>query len=297
MPLGTIDLGSFEVLSDHGGAEDDGEVDDLLQEATGIMPLPPPASWSKNTEASKRNERHCRKFWKPCNGDRRDEESQFFDCWDGKHEQSDALQQMDLWAPKTVPNVKSCLSVNFPVCSVCQKLGVYQHLPIKASKYDVSSGGEGRTDAVPLEFGPSDHSNDGEWWPDEVDLNTVRIGNMSIDNKLETNGKRGRYREITVDSGAGESVVNPDDWPNVDLKPSKGSVKLQRYVGPGGEKVDNLGELSVKVRAERHGGGDISSRVTFQGAKVRKPLLAVSGVIDKGNIVVFDGSGSFILPS
>ena len=26
-------------------------------------------------------------------------------------------------------------------------------------------------------------------------------------------------------------------------------------------------------------------------------LLAVSGVIDKGNIVVFDGSGSFILPN
>ena len=37
--------------------------------------------------------------------------------------------------------------------------------------------------------------------------------------------------------------------------------------------------------------------MTFLGAKVRKPLLAVSGVIDKGNIVVFDGSGSIILPS
>ena len=35
--------------------------------------------------------------------------------------------------------------------------------------------------------------------------------------------------------------------------------------------------------------------MTLQRAKVRKPLLAVSGVIDKGNIVVFDGSGSFIL--
>ena len=48
--------------------------------------------------------------------------------------------------------------------------------------------------------------------------------------------------------------MNPDDWPNVDLKPSKGSVKGQRYVGPGGEKIDNLGDLSVKVRTERHGG-------------------------------------------
>ena len=69
----------------------------------------------------------------------------------------------------------------------------------------------------------------------------VTIGNMSIDNKLvATDGERGRYRENTVDSGAGESVLNPDDWPNIDLKTSKGSVKGQRYVGLGGEKIDNL---------------------------------------------------------
>ena len=150
---------------------------------------------------------------------------------------------------------------------------MYQRLPVKAPQYDTSSEGEDR---------PSDNSNDGEWWPDEVDLNAVTIGNMSIDRKPSaTDGERGRYREITVDSGARESVVNPHDWPNVDLKPSKGSVKGQRFVGPGGEKIDNLGDLTVKVRTERHGDGDIWSRVTFQGAKVRKPLLAVSGVMTK----------------
>ena len=58
--------------------------------------------------------------------------------------------------------------------------------------------------------------------PDEVDLNAVTMGNMTIDSKpVATDDERGRYREITVDSGAGESVVNPDDWPNVDLKPSR----------------------------------------------------------------------------
>ena len=67
-------------------------------------------------------------------------------------------------------------------------------------------------------------------------------------------------------------------------------------MGLGREKMDNLGDLTVKVRIEQHGAGDIASRVTLQGAKVRKPLLAVSGVIDKGNIVVIDGSGSFTLP-
>ena len=121
MPLGTIDLGSFEVLSDHGDAEYDGDDDEFL-EATGIMPPLPPASWFKKTGTSKLNELHHRKFRKPCNGDRRYEESLFFDCWDGKYEHSDVLQQMDPGvrkAPKSVSGEKSCLSLNFPVCSVC----------------------------------------------------------------------------------------------------------------------------------------------------------------------------------
>ena len=287
------------MLSDHGDAgEDDVDADVFSEVAIGIMPPLSPDSWFKKTETSKHTEMYCRKFRKPCNGDRRDGESPFFDCWDWKGEQSDVLQHMYSSAPKSVSNVKSCLSVRFPICLVCQKLGGYQHLPIKASQYDISSEGEGRPDEVPIDVAPSDHFNDGEWWPDEVDLNTVTIGNMSIDSKpVETDGKRGRCREITFDSGTGESVVNPDDWPYVDLKPSKCSVKEQRYVGPGGGKIDNQGELTIKDCTEPHGEGDISSRMTFQGAKVRKPLLAVSGVIDKGNMVVFDGSGSFILPN
>ena len=89
-----------------------------------------------------------------------------------------------------------------------------------------SSEGESRPDEIPKEADPNDNSDDEEWWPDEVELNAVTIGNMSIDNKLvETDGRRGRYREITVDSGAAESVVSPDDWPYADLKPSQGEVK------------------------------------------------------------------------
>ena len=276
MPLGTIDSASFEVLSNHGDdVDDEVDVDVSTNETTEMMPPLPPSG----------------KFRKPCNKDHRDEEHPFFECQDEMREQIGILQQMDPWmrnAPKSLPLVKGCSSVNFTACSVCQKLGLYQRLPFKTPQYDIFSEEERS----------SNDSNDEEWCPDEVDLNTVTIDNTTIDSESRgTDEKRGRYREITVDSGAGESVVNPDDWPSVDLKPSKGSVKGQRYVGPGGERIDNLGELTVKVHTERHGGGDISSRVTFQGAKVRKPLLAVSGVIDKGNIVVFDGSGSFILPN
>ena len=162
--------------------------------------------------------------------------------------------------------------MNFSTCSECQNLGVYQRLPIKAPQYDICSEGEDR---------PSDNSDGREWGPDEVDLSAVTVGNVSIDRKpVATDGERGRYREITVDSGAGESVVNPDDWPNIDLKPSKGSVKGQRHVGPGGEKIVNLGEMTVKSSHRTiRWRGDISSRLAFQGAKVLKLLLAVSGVI------------------
>ena len=47
-------------------------------------------------------------------------------------------------------------------------------------------------------------------------------------------------------------------------------------MGPGREKIDNLGGLTVKVRTGQHNGGEVSSRVTFPG--------------------VFVWSGSFILP-
>ena len=100
---------------------------------------------------------------------------------------------MDRWArntPESAPDVKDCLSVNFPACSVCQLLEVYQRLPIKAPQYDISSEGEDQ---------PSDNSNDGEWWPDEVDLNAVTIGNMSIDSKLLATD--GEARSIPRDHG------------------------------------------------------------------------------------------------
>ena len=109
VPLGTIDLGSFEVLADHGDAvEDEVDVDESTDETTEMIPPLPPASSLKKTS-------------------HRDEEYPFLDCWDWKHEQSDVLQHVDARArnaPKSVPNVKGFFSANFRARSVCQKLGV-----------------------------------------------------------------------------------------------------------------------------------------------------------------------------
>ena len=63
VPLGTIDLGSFEVLSDHGDAvEDDVDLDECSEEATGMMPPLPPASWFKKTGTSKHTETYAGDF-------------------------------------------------------------------------------------------------------------------------------------------------------------------------------------------------------------------------------------------
>ena len=64
--LGTVDLGSFEVLSDRG---DEVKVDEPTDETTEMMPPLPPDSWFKKTEML------CGKFRKSCNEDHQDEEA------------------------------------------------------------------------------------------------------------------------------------------------------------------------------------------------------------------------------
>ena len=172
------------------------------------------------------------------------------------------------------PARRVCLTVNFLVCSVCQKWCVYsQHWPVTVLQYDIPCEGEFRPDEIPIEVAPCD-----ECLREEVELNTVVISNMSIDIKsVETDGKRGRHREITVDFGAGESVVNPDELPNVDLKPSKRSVKGPRYVCPRGAKIDNLGELTVKVQTEQNNWSDISIRVFPRSQSPQALACSVEG--------------------
>ena len=98
--------------------------------------------------------------------------------------------------------------------------------------------------------------------------------------------------EITVDSGAGAPVANPGDFTNVEVTPSAGSLAGQKFVGPGNEIIHNEGKFTADLLTEP---GDLS-QITFQAAQVRKPLLAVSGVNQKGNGVWFDGHESCILP-
>ena len=96
---------------------------------------------------------------------------------------------------------------------------------------------------------------------------------------------------ITVDSGAGQSVMSPDAVPEYALQPSSGQAKGQQFIGAGGERMPNMGEKRIPLMT-----AEGTARIaTFQAASVRKPLLAVSAACDKGQMVMFDNDGSYII--
>ena len=125
--------------------------------------------------------------------------------------------------------------------------------------------------------------------PDLPQANMVEINAVEI-NTVDTPEED--YLELTVDSGAGASVASPQHLPLCPLVDSPGSLAGQKYLGPAGEEIPNLGQITAAMTIE----GDKEGKFTFQAAPVRKPLLAVSSVNDKGNLVVFDGAESFIIP-
>ena len=114
---------------------------------------------------------------------------------------------------------------------------------------------------------------------------------MDVD---ECPGAGWRRIDVTVDSGAANSVINGDDFPNAPREESEGSRRGLVYQGPGSERIPNRGQKKFQVKPDSH---SKPRNMTFQDAKVRKPLAAVSGITEKNNIVLFDKKGSFIAPA
>ena len=121
------------------------------------------------------------------------------------------------------------------------------------------------------------------------DDNALELNNVEL-----TTEEKLKYDQvnITMDSGAGAPVANPKDFPGCEVTDSPGSLAGQMFVGPDGSKIANNGQFDVKVRLDD---GRIT-KSTYQAVEVRKPLMAVSSVNDKGNLVLFDEKGSFIIP-
>ena len=96
--------------------------------------------------------------------------------------------------------------------------------------------------------------------------------------------------EMTVDSGASETVVGEEMITIVEAKEGPASRKGVMYEVANGVRIPNLGEKQfIGVSGE-----GISRQITAQVCEVNKGLLSVRRVVAAGNRVVFDANGSYI---
>ena len=93
--------------------------------------------------------------------------------------------------------------------------------------------------------------------------------------------------EAALDSGAGDHVASSESAPCYVVEESSGSRSGQHFIGAGGHRMKNQGQMRLALRADNgKRGKDI--RVTVQAAKVTRPLLSVSKICDNGMKVTFD---------
>ena len=125
---------------------------------------------------------------------------------------------------------------------------------------------------------------------DATDVLIDDVDVCAIEAKTSPEGRRLPH-DITVDSGAARSVMNPADVPEYPLMSSEGQRRGQHFVGAGGERMPNLGQKTIPLMTLDGQG----KAATFQAAKVRKPLLAVSASCDAGQLIIFDNDVSCML--
>ena len=108
-------------------------------------------------------------------------------------------------------------------------------------------------------------------------------------------GLRKLEQGILVDSGAGVTIADGEKiFPDYALESSPGSIKGQRYVGPGKDVIVNRGQRRVQLRLGSANGP--RAKTKFQDAAVRRPILSVGESTEAGNMVIFDKEESAILP-
>ncbi len=100
--------------------------------------------------------------------------------------------------------------------------------------------------------------------------------------------------EAALDSGAGEHVADDSSAAMYAVQESAGSKADQNFVTAGGGRLKNRGEMKLDLRAD-NGKKGRELRMTFQVAKVTKPLLSVSKICDAGFTVTFNKEMAVVL--
>ncbi len=102
--------------------------------------------------------------------------------------------------------------------------------------------------------------------------------------------------EIALDSGAGDHVAAALDAPGYTVEASAGSRRGQNFVGAGGHRMANKGQIALNLLAP-NGVGDGEEKIStvFQVADVTRPLWSVSKVCDAGYDVKFSKKRATIM--
>ena len=96
--------------------------------------------------------------------------------------------------------------------------------------------------------------------------------------------------EMTVDSGASETVIGVNMLDGVEIRDGELKKRGVVYEVANGVRIPNLGEKRFIGISDE----EISRKITAQVCDVNKPLLSVRKLVDNGNRVVFDKDGSYI---
>jgi hypothetical protein len=97
--------------------------------------------------------------------------------------------------------------------------------------------------------------------------------------------------EITIDSGAAESVIPPDIMNQFPTNETESSIAGEQFVAANGSIIENEGERRVDVFTL----DGTKRNMVFQVTGVNKTLASVSRICEKGHVVIFDGDDSYIL--
>ena len=101
---------------------------------------------------------------------------------------------------------------------------------------------------------------------------------------------KGRVVEMTIDSGAAETVTSEEEIPEYPTIQPSGPERETQYVLPDGGMVKNKGEKHVEITT----GEGAKCTVRMQVTQVRKSLMSVSKVCDAGHRVIFERNGGYI---
>ena len=103
-------------------------------------------------------------------------------------------------------------------------------------------------------------------------------------------GKEWEEIDMAVDSGASDTVIGEDMLTSVELKEGLASKRGVQYEVANGVRIPNLGEKHLQGFRDE----GLERSLKAQMCDVNKALLSVHKLVQAGNRVVFDESGSYI---